>query len=241
MLESRELAEPFSSNLSGTSDILLAPDGNTFYAKYDPIVVTDDEPSITYWKYDYESDEFTSLLEDSTIGHHKRLVLSGDALFTAQREGELASASDPTSDTLHSIPIDGGAAAEVPLTGSFKLDLVGADDDDLYFAGRPAPFDLTSDPGGFYRVSRSGGAPQQVIREYITQTSGISDFILDGDRAIVWYLGKIFSVPLGEGEGELLFSTGCEIHAIAVDGDDLFLSIFDDSDETSSILRVPLP
>src|SRR5690606_41124678 len=69
------------------------------------------------------------------------------------------------------------------VTGVQTCALPISDDDDLYFAGRPAPFDLTSDPGGFYRVSRSGGAPQQVIREYITQTSGISDFILDGDRA----------------------------------------------------------
>jgi len=46
---------------------------------------------------------------------------------------------------------------------------------------------------------------------------------------------------LGAASAELVLSTSCEIHAIAVDAGDLYLSTFNDDDESASILRVPLP
>jgi len=234
--ETRSLPFPYKVWLDGSVDILLADDGHTFFAKNDPVnILGDDPPAIDYWSYDFETDTSVTIAEDSTIGHLKRIVLAGTDLYTASRIGDATDPDDDTADRLYRIPGGGGAPELVPMEGDYRFDLLGGDDTHLIFLGRPWP--QSSDLGGIYRIAHTGGAPEKVANVFYLSSRLAVRFVNRPERMLLWILGDLWSIPHGSGQATRLASTRCNIFAIAMEGDDVYLAIQDDSGERSRIAR----
>ena len=237
----KELPLPYSGTLDGRAFILLDGDGKTFFAKQDGSAIGSEEPPITYYRYDIDAGTSATVLEATGIGDGQEIWKMGDWIYTAHRVGDPLDPSDERPDEIHRIPVAGGAAQLLPLEGDFHLAIVGADDTHLFFAGRPVPLDITVDAGGYYRLPLAGGAPEKIIDGYVPAAGMFTELVAQPDRSLFWELGTIHEIPRGSGQATPLVNTGCEIQAFAAAGDDVYLSIFDDSDETAFVLRVGVP
>jgi hypothetical protein len=235
--ETKPLPAAYSAALTGEVDILLDTDGATFYAKDDPFVLSGDTPSLQYWTYDIETGAGATLLADTPTGHNGRLIKAGGFLYTSERRG----AGESATSALHRLPIGGGAFEPVPLTGDFKLEIIGADETHVYVAGSPVPLDVTADQGGFYRLPFAGGAPEKIVDRYIPTVAAVTTFVRTGANTYLRQLDDVYRVPSGSGEAIMLFSSRCELHAMAASADAIYVSTFDDRDDTVQIARVPLP
>lgn len=226
-------------SLNGNAFIFLDDDARTFYGKQDEIEILDDEPQITYFKYDIETDTSQILLADSTIGDGKNMVKAGDWLYTAHPLGDPTDPADDTPDELYRIPVTGGSPELVPVEGNFLLQVVGADETHLFVADAQLGGEA-ADFGGVSRMSHDGGSLERLFDHPLAVTQIFSRVVSLPDSVLFWYLGDFYTAPHGTGETTRIYTSPCEIHTIEATATDLFVSVFDaDAGEVASILRVP--
>lgn len=236
----RTLGVGYSASLDGRSDILLDADGNTFYGKQERFGSGGMPSQVTYWTYDFANDMQRALLADSPIGYAKIFVRGGAYLYTAHASVPGPS-DDVTPNELYRIPVEGGAAQRVPLTGSFRFNVRGADATHLFLDAQPVPAS-TTDLGGIYRMPIEGGAPEKLISEF-TIFNLLVDIVSQPDRLVIQTFQKFWKVPHGGGAATLLFEipTKCQVHGFTAHGTDAFIGLLDESNGTMQLVRIPAP
>jgi hypothetical protein len=150
-------------------------------------------------------------------------------------------------------PVAGGAAKRLMRLGSFfngglmgTSTILGADGTRLYLSGY-ADEDLTKP--GIYRVDVAGGAPEQLDKRFVRGTASVV-----GERVVIVGSGMVepgkathgslvLTVPR-DGKSVTLASCVADkstLHASAVAGNVVLLSLFQASTSTAVIAKVPLP
>lgn len=219
--ETISLPHRFTTNLDGSSEAILDPDGRTFFGKRDPIVLDGQPVKITYFSHDLESGSSTTILEDTEIGHHELMVRRGPYLYTAHSiEREFTSTAP---DELYRIPVAGGAPEKLSVEKEMRMELVGADDRYLYLYGLELPIDVVERPAALYRVPLEGGAQERLMVTDL-DIRLTREFVEQDDHIVYRSLNGVYRIDKETGETVRITSSRC-IWAIAVDDGELFLAL----------------
>ncbi len=205
--------------------------GDTLYAKHQEGGF-DDPPLVRFFALDLGSDAPREL---ATIdrGENAPFAVNGGAIFMAARE-------DDGTSTLKRFPVAGGVEVVDIAGAALRFGVVGADDTHV-FLNVVGP-DLVNG-AGVYRVPVGGGAPERLIPGYFP-----ADLVVDvagtPDRVVISTLQDVWAVPHGGGEATKLFclpERTRQLHSLAVDGDDVYLGVFDQEARESGIVKVTAP
>jgi hypothetical protein len=235
-----DLPAPYSETLSGFSYVVLAPDNATLYGRSQDFVSLDESNGINFWKYTLATNESALLLADSPFGKNALLAPSNDYVYTS--DGQTTDSREEqeiTPNVLYRIPTSGGAPEVVPINGSYRLDVVGADDQNIYLAASTIPFALETD--GIYRVSKEGGTPVLMLASPRFMTYATTTFFRQSNRSVLRVYDDLYEIN-PEGSMSRLLSVRCRgsKYGHAVTETDLYVAVHLSNDQ-SYVVRIPLP
>lgn len=229
------LPHPFTTKLSGLGDAFVAPDGKTFVGKNDPLVPDGTTPNLTYFAYDLESGDSTTILQDTDIGHLHPMAGWDDVLFTAHSPDRSIGTIAP--DELYRIPIAGGPAEKLPIEKEMQMSVVGADDAFVYLFGMEVPPDPAARPAGLYRVPHEGGDPERLVATGVDAVP-MRDFVDLGDVILYRSMDDVYRVEKASGASSRIVRSPC-LARMTVADDALFLALLPPDEDVVTIVRVP--
>jgi hypothetical protein len=226
---------PDSLRLSGTPLTVPAAQvvGDTLYGKHQEGGFAGVPVLVRFFAFDLAT-AASREIATTDRARSQPFAIAADAIFTAaEGAGE--------DDVLLRFPTAGGEPVEVDLGGAaLRFTVAGAVGDHVYL-NVTGP-DIVRD-AGFYRVPVGGGAPELLVSGYFP-----SDLVVEvdaaPDRVVVSLLQDVWAVPNGGGEATKLFCLpegSRQLHAVAVDGDDVYLAVFDQETRESGVVRVTAP
>jgi hypothetical protein len=242
-----------SGSLDGRVDFII--DGTTAYMKSESGGLGSDPAEVTFHAVDLDTFEATTLAT-TEIGDGRPIAKSGDGLFVAGPDPSVPAADPsgvgPRPALLYRIPTAGGEPTEVEVDfGSefrFGYNVAGADPGAVFISAL-ALSDNDDDAldalaqNGLYRVPRAGGEAAQLIEVTAIFNSGVEHDLL-GDQnflRVITTRDEVFSVPVGSTTATHRFCiSGTQVHAMAVADDAVYLALYDDARDFSSIVRVDL-
>lgn len=233
----------YAKQLSGEPRLVLEADGNTFFGREDAGVL-DDADVADYFSFELTTSgtATTELIADTAAGYREDFVKRGDAIFTTSHPANPTETAptDPSPTKLYRIDTAAQTVTELSLSPSLRAHVIAVDETHIFLNGRPNPFSI-SDAGGIYRVPITGGTAEQIIPLALggsfSNTVNLPGFILI--RALD-NAERFFRVAHDGGAVTPLFTTSCEVHSVTASETDIFVSTFDDENETATIHRAPL-
>jgi hypothetical protein len=246
--EPSELAElPTQPNgsLDGRIDLIIEGDS----AYYRGRVGTD---LSEIYAVDLSTGEAT-LLSSTELGRNDPIAKSGDYLYLTSLapgvEVPEEPAFTPLPKALYRLAISGGdlELVEVNFPGEreFAFSVMGADSTALFLLATPVMEGATPSTqdlslAGVYRVPLEGGEAVQLFENLVLFSLTFEQDLV-GDTNFLRSVGTTDNVHtnmVGETTASLFACLNAEVHAMAASEDAVFLGVFDDGGQTSSIVRI---